>query len=276
MSISDKLIYSEQARLTEENFNWSFLEVPSSTWAMAHVLNPFLIQTIFQDWKLSVIIFFAWESIEVLFLILFKKYQIFFGDESEYEPVGDSLIGDIINGILGVILSFMFQIVFKVPRLTPSIYSRLSNITIKRILLYLGMILPFLTYNSTISHKNLSYPIYIGVFISMLVHTILLSYSWLYFNNTKEEINQIWGGKKSKKHRSQIYIALISLLVCFQYLGTYYITYVYYQVWSIWGISMIILILLLASQGRLYELFYFFTLEYRKNPKKNKITNKQQ
>lgn len=264
MSGAETLIYDEQIRLIPEHFSWNFLRAPPNAWAMSHVLNPFLIQTIFQDWKLTTLFFFVWESVEVFFLTVFGGYEIFVGDTSDYEPIADSLIGDPLGGILGLFMAFMFQIAFKVPRWTPSLYGTMRNVFYKRVLLYLGLIASFLAYNSMTYYNHLSYPIYIGVFISMLLHVIILSISWLWFDRSNLQMNAIWGGWNSDDHRTQIYLGLMSLLVTFQYLGTYYISYVYYQVWAIWGFVMLMLILITAAQGRLWEIYYFWTLEYRR------------
>jgi len=258
------VVFDEQTRLTLDHFSWNFLRASGNAWAMSHVLNPFLVQMIFQNWMVTVIFFMVWEIVEVFALTAFGGYGIFVGDTSDFEPIADSLLGDPFNGLLGIILAFTFVIAFKVPHWMPSMFGRARKVFWRRLALYLALVVSFLPYNAQLELEGHPRPIFVGVYISMILHTIVLSYSWYKFDRTPMEISLFWGGWIGKKHRDQVYLGWITLLILFQYTGTYYITYVYYQVWLIWGSTIIILILFLASQGRLMELFWYWSWEYRK------------
>lgn len=260
------LIFDEQVRLTIDHFSWFFLRAPENAWAMSHVLNPLLMQLIFQNWYFTVIMFFVWESVEVLALVLFKDYTVFVGDASDYEPIADSLLGDPFNGVLGLLLAFTFVIAFRMPHWMPSLFGRARRVFWRRVLLYVLMISSFLAYNAVLQPVGVATPVYVGVYASMALHTVWLSVSWLWLDEGAMEWALFWGGKTdaSRRHRTQIYLGWMVLLVLFQLGGTYYITYVYYQVWLLWAIAVLALMLFTAAQGRLLEFVYFWSWEYRK------------
>ena len=255
-----------QVRLEIDHFTWNFLRAKENAWALAHILNPFLLQMIFQDWKVTVIIFFLWESIETFFLVTFKDYKIFLGDEDGFEPVADSLIGDPLNGLLGLLLAWMFTITFKVPYWTPGPWSRARIVWWRRIGLYLISVISFQAYNAFSLDPLTGNRLPVGIYLTIGLLTLWLGLSWKYWSFTSMEMHLFWGGwsEASLKHRDQVYLSWITLLILFQFVAVHQITYVYFQVWAIWLVAMLILLLIMAAQGRFHQFFYFASFQDRK------------
>lgn len=93
--------------LNATDLNWDFFYVTESPWPIAHQLNPFFIMLIFNCWWLVLLVMFFWESFEYVLAVIFKNsYGIFIGENGKLEPIGDTLVGDILNGIIGIILAY--------------------------------------------------------------------------------------------------------------------------------------------------------------------------
>lgn len=257
-----------QVRLGLEHYTWEFLYAEENAWAMAHVLNPFLIQMIFQNWWATALMFMVWESVEVAVLLRGSGGYggLFIGDHSDYEPVADSLVGDPLNGVLGMMMAFLFVLAFRVPRWTPYLWGPAWRIWWLRLAKYLLMIVSLLAYNFQLEVSGFGRPLYIGIYVTAVLHILILWTFERYVDSRPLQMQLIWGGdtKSSRKHLHQIYLCW-SLLLTFMHMGaTYYVTYAYFQVWILWAISCTTLLLVLASQGRYNEVFYFLSLEHLK------------
>ncbi len=258
------LFHPDTKLLTLEDYTFEFVVKEASNWALAHILHPFIIQMIFQDARITMLFVFGWEFIETLFLASIGSLAFFIGDVSELDTITDSLIGDIVNGLLGVWLGSLFIIVFKVPMWMPSAFGVLRKIWMRRILFYIAFVPSFIPYNFFFCVKGLTPFINFGILFAIVWHVVVLSLFWIFFNNTPLEGWAIWGKHRTRRDMDLIYLSWMTLLVLMQYVNSYYVTYEYYQVWIVWTLAIIILLLLLAAQGRLWEVPYFMTLQYRK------------
>jgi hypothetical protein len=287
------ITFAEQVRLSDDHFTWAFVRAGYNTWAMAHILNPFLIQMIFQKWTLTAMIFCVWESIEVLFLILLKNYSIFVGDQSDFEPIADSLVGDVINGFLGILLALLVSFTARFPRnWCPSLLDSNSKVRLifwKRILLYVMLLLPISAYNARLHVDVDSQDLYIGVHITMLLHVLALVISWKWLDNTDTEKELFWSAESPKyemteeertqygiwrqpipvmdsadEKRQFAYTIWISVVCIMHYSATYFITYAYYQAWLAWMFVVVFMLFLIVWQGRFGEWMKLMGYQYQR------------
>jgi len=254
--------FAPEARLGLENFTWNFLKASPNTWAVVHILNPFFIQLLFQDWKKTVIAFLSWEVVEVSFMTLFKNYSVFVGDDSGVEPVTDSMIGDPLNGLLGLILAYTFGVAFKMPYWNMSYFGPARTTFWRQLVAYLFITISFSIYNAHYQSSTMEVPFRFGVFITATIHfLVILS---LMLVRCESETKYVWESdgdpdSKRERHRSKTYIGIAAIAMLFHALGgTYFITFVYYQAWSTWALCMVSLVLFTAAQGRVEEFYYYF------------------
>lgn len=253
--------FAPEARLSLDNFTWNFLKASPNTWAVVHILNPFFIQLLFQDWKKTVIAFLSWEVVEVSFLVLFKDYSIFVGDESGTEPVTDSMIGDPLNGLLGMILAMTFGVALKMPYWNMSYYGPARAVFWRQLAAYLCITTSFSIYNANYQSSSMEVPFRFGVFVTTTIHFLVILSLWLIRSDA--ETKYVWQSDGSpssdrERHRHKAYCAIAVIAMLFHALGgTYFITFAYFQAWATWATCMLALVLFTAAQGRVKELFYY-------------------
>ena len=251
--------------LNAEDFTWDFLFQSSSAWPMTHILNPFTIQMIFQNPFLTILAVFSWESIEVLALVIFNgQYEIFIGDNSSVEPITDTLIGDIINGILGIILAKLVTFTFKIPSWTPSFFGKYRSIVIKRIIHYLIWVLTLSSSNYSISTGG-QYDINIGVIIIFISTSLLIFIS--YKNNKSNlENKSIWRGLYTNREYELVYIgwflnaSLIIYSAWLHYWNSYFLS------WSFAALAILFNLFYLLLSGRMDELIFWANFGFLKYP----------
>lgn len=219
-----------------------------------HILNPFLIHIFFQDWKKTLISFLSWEAIEVALLVLFHDYSIFAGDDSGIEPISDSLVGDPLNGLLGLLLAFTFGVATKMPYWNMSCYGPAKSVFWRQFIGYSLIGLSFSIYNANYQSQDMEVPFRFGVFLTASAHLVILLGLWLFRSDA--ETRYVWEGHE--RHRNKAYIGLMAITMLFHSLGgTYFLTFAYYQAWATWGVCMAALLLYTAAQGRLWEYYYY-------------------
>src|SRR5690349_20790893 len=106
-----------------DRFNYDWIFASQSGWAASHIINPFCTYMLFQDTPATIILFLIFESFEVGILMIDhgSSYVIFIGDDmtDRGESPADSLIGDIFNGFLGLLLGRIHVFVFQIPCWNP-------------------------------------------------------------------------------------------------------------------------------------------------------------
>jgi hypothetical protein len=95
---------------------WVFPHIPDrfsgwiyedTHWSVPHVIIPF---TIFLYWRspLAVLsLVFLWEMVESILVLSTGGYLIFI-NEDVVELIGDSMIGDVVMGMLGILMAYLF------------------------------------------------------------------------------------------------------------------------------------------------------------------------
>lgn len=101
-------------------------------WSVPHVIMPFLVYIYWRNvWGVLSLVF-LWEVVESILVMAFNGYIIFVG-ENVVELIGDSMIGDVSMGILGIIMSYWFLRAFKyyTVEITPSTHSFTDKMLLK-------------------------------------------------------------------------------------------------------------------------------------------------
>lgn len=219
-----------------------------------HILNPFFIQILFQDWKRTIIAFISWEAIEVLALVLFHDYAIFAGDDSGVEPIADSLIGDPLHGFLGLLMALLFGVAFKMPYWNMASYGPANWVNWRQLIAFIFIQASFTVYNANYQSPDMEVPFRYGVFVTASVHMITILGLW--FLRSEQETVYVWEGHE--RHRDKTYLGLLAIVMLFHSLGgIYFFTYAYYQAWTTWGFCMLGLLLFTAAQGRMQDIYYY-------------------
>ena len=251
--------------LIAEDFTWDFLFSSVSAWPMTHILNPFTIQMMFQNVYWTFLAIFAWESIEVLAVVLFNgQYVIFVGDDSEIESITDSLIGDVINGILGILLAKLTILAFKIPSWTPSFFGKYRSILIKRMLFFVVWVLTLSSANLRTS-TDTEYDANIGVMIIFITTSLLIYISYI-SNRTLLENLTIWKDKYTPREYELIYIGWFinaSLLVSSAWVHFWYS---YFVCWVYVSIGVFFNIVYMILNGRLWEISFWLNFGFLKYP----------
>ena len=97
---------------TLSSVNWSFL-LDHSTWPLPHIHIPYLLYLYTKDLAITLLWVYIWESIEILVLLIFGQFNVFFLGEKELtgsspiEPHGEVLIGEQLSGLIGIIIGIL-------------------------------------------------------------------------------------------------------------------------------------------------------------------------
>lgn len=282
-------------RLELEDFSWLFLKSDQSTWPMSHVLNPFLIQVLFQRWYITVIAFYFWESVEVFFLATFSGYELFVGDNSDFEPITDSLLGDQINGLMGLLMGILFSRALGIPKASlwaPNPFSsykkspdQLKNtgysgafylfrtVFFRRLAMYALMAIPFSVYNTytTVTNYSELYPsrkgadvvFRYGLLIVLCMQAVVLVGVRLLYENVEsisyELTSPVWRFRKTRKDAMSNLHSLNTfctfLLVTLMFMHTCAFRFLTYSYFQVWA----------AWALSMLALFYIFLLSREDN-----------
>ena len=242
--------------LVASDFTWDFLFDSSSAWPMTHILNPFMIEILGQKTWLTFLMFYFWESLEVLAVTVFSgQYVIFTGDDSEIEIITDTLMGDPFQGILGVILARLTIKAWGIPAWAPNPIGIYGALFFKRVLQYIFWVVPVSFANMRIDITG-AYSINVGVFI-VLVSTVFFWWTWINSNdNTETERVLFWSGYDRKMYieaHTGIIINAILLIMS----ASIHIGYSYFMTWIFWSIAMLLNIYVLILKSNTSELYKF-------------------
>lgn len=239
--------------LSADDFTWDYI-YEISTWPMAHMFNPFIIEILFQNPLFTLLIVWSWESTEVLGATLFNgKYIIFVGDGSQgYEGTTDSMLGDTSQGVLGMLLARMVIFAWNVPPWTPSIIGPFKGLVFKRLIQYIIWVVPLSFTNSSIKLHGCR-DFHWGIYI-IVITTILAIYSWYITNRSPLEYKLWWFRYTEQEHR-QVYAGIMINAFFLVSTSFVFISVPYYQVWSMWVILMLsnLLVAIVNGRGGFYD-----------------------
>lgn len=125
-----------------ERASWDFL-YEASPWSMVHMLMPFTIMMCFQHTLAVICVFTLWETFERVQLYICDGHYCTFSSDESAEHVDDSLVGDIFQGIFGLLLARLFIAAVLMPRwnfgLRMSRRIGLTGLWFKRLALWLSL-----------------------------------------------------------------------------------------------------------------------------------------
>lgn len=252
-----------------DRFNWGFIKSSQSAWPAAHVVNPFMIYMFSQRTWLTLLWVYAFEAIEPTILTFTgQTYLIFIGDkpEPEAESPSDSAIGDVLGGVLGLLLAKLVSLVYMVPEYyAPSVWSPDPYfwITFKRAVMFLLVEPAFLWVNAAKTlpgDGRLRYGVLVSILWIWCVGELARRWNW-----TSLERDVYWRGKEAvphDRHRGDydhLYTAWFGTAIFILASTLGFITYGYIQVWTAWLIMCVLHLYVLAFQGRFWELWYNIT-----------------
>lgn len=251
--------------LVAEDYTWDFLFDTLSAWPLAHIINPFILQIVFQRVWLSFLIIWAWESLEVLAVVVFRgDYLIFVGDQSDLEPVTDTLLGDIIQGALGILLALLVQFTWKIPRWTPSILGRYKSLAWHKILQYIFWVVAFSLFNTQLQ-LNGTYPINYGLHICYIT-TIFFIWTWYHTDYSELSRSVVWNGYDREMYTNVYAGIMINVSVLF-FSVSFHFWYSYFQTWMAYVFLLVFNISIIVASGRVTEFVYVLTLRQQQgNP----------
>ncbi len=245
-------------------FNFDFIFAEQGVWTIAHVVQPMMLTMILQDpWAVFLLVI-LFEVVEALVLLFAKNtYLLFLNDpeSAEAESIVESLVGDVFQGILGILLAKLLILVYKVPTWTPSLWSPYRRIWVKRILTLILMQPAFSLINGAVLFQQ-SPPWRYGLEFAMLwligIWALLLRWNW-----TREEKVLFWL-KSNRQHFELVYNAWFVTALVLLGSSLVYFTYPYFQVWAVYLCIVGWHMVTLALQNRFWELWYALDLGFRK------------
>ncbi len=247
-----------------EAFSFDFVFAEQGVWTVAHITNPFMLTMILQDPWIVFLLVILFESVEATVLVFAQSTYLLFlndPDSAEAENIGESLVGDVLQGALGVLLAKLLILVYKIPSWTPSVWGPYRRIWTKRIFTVLLLQPAFSLINGAVLFQESS-PWRYGLEFAMLwlvgIWALLLRWNW-----SIDEQALFWR-RSNREHFELVYNAwFVTALVL---LGTslVYFTYPYFQSWAVYLCIVGWHLVALALQGRFWELWYALDLGFRK------------
>lgn len=240
--------------LVASDFTWQFLFDREIAWPMAHILNPFFLEMLLQNTWLTAFTILFWESVEVFMITLFQgEYLIFVGDEAPIESIGDTLIGDFFQGILGILLARLTIISWKIPSWSPSPIGPYKSIFFKRLIQYLFFVAPFSLLNSNLKVTG-AYTVNYGVFL-VTITTVFFIWTWYKTNRSPLENQVVWK-KYSQWDYERVYLGIMITALIVMSSAFVHFWYSYFVTWIAWIVAMLVCVFVLLSQDRFWELSY--------------------
>jgi len=93
---------------------WGFFNNPR-VWPVIHVVSPFNVYLVTQSVWWTIFLFMIFESIELVIFLLCDMEHCAWGGGTSMEFVGDSLIGDILQGFVGLAIAYTLRATLRVP-----------------------------------------------------------------------------------------------------------------------------------------------------------------
>lgn len=259
---------SDCLSIIETVYSWDAFD-RREIWVLQHFLNPFLLYTVTQNAWLSLLAIYIWESIEVLELTVCSGSTCLSGSNTPVTCpevpgfVTDNLIGDVSQGVWGILTAMLLRIVLDIPDWSPSYRSLTPHRAVwlwwKRAVFWLSLFLPSLLATFLIDH-----------WYAVLVHAAVLIGVFLVFaglNQTKREREAFWTNAKDGKFQVQLYWTIYAVLILYSAamlllcsyvpLGTSYQTFYFFL-----GLSWIAMVIAGSQMGRLPEIIDFVTCGY--------------
>jgi len=238
--------------LVAEDFTWEFIFDTNSAWPLAHMYNPFILQILVQRWWFTLLVVWAWESVEILAVTIFQgQYVIFVGDDSEIEPITDTLVGDIFQGILGILLGYLVVFAWRIPKWAPSFTGPKRDLAFKKLLQYVFWVVPLSLTNMQIRVEG-AYTVNIGVVIIAITNVFFIL-TWYYTDYSPLAVKLYW----YKYTRDQYQFVYTGILVntCVLLLGSsIHWWYSYFQTWISLAALVVINLFVIVAYGRVVEL----------------------
>lgn len=247
-----------------------------SAWPMVHVVVPFFLYVLLQNAKIAVLFFTLFESLELFVYIVCGGLYCIFPLVDPLESSADSLIGDILQGFIGIILGIALTTAFDVPKwnigLREAWRGGYTTLWFKRLLQFSLFALSGIVANgrtvtcTTPSVENVEndyeciFPW--GVYAFSGAYAVLFVI-FFFANRNKLEQRLFWTHARTGKFRAFAYArfylvwALASLFM--QSSVFYSITRPYVQVWIHAAVLFCILLVVGFARGRLHKMLDFLT-----------------
>ena len=229
---------------------------------MSHILNPFMLQMWMQNTWLTLLAVFSWESVEVLAVTVFRgDYVIFVGDDSEIEPITDSLIGDVLQGIIGILLAELVIIAFKVPSWTPSFWSSYRGIWVKHLFFYVVWVISLSSTNLQIEFPG-TYSANVGVYFAVISTFVMITISY-WTSLTRLERHAVWKGYTQEEY-DVVHLGWGLNALCIILGAIVHVWYSYFMTWAWVALAVVCDLCYLLFKGRLWELTYAINCGFKR------------
>ncbi len=220
----------------------------TAPWPYGHVRIGFIHQILVHNFVIALLLHYLNETLEVILVTVFVSYVFFPQANTHFENMTDSLMGDILQGCLGIILAIIIQrYVTYIPRLIVYIEDDLglSVITWAVLLLIFGPVGQLAGLNFTLGGQTFNYGVLITMFFDILLFYLIII--WGVFGEKYDRI--VWGvgsariqDKRRAKWRAfwaiTVIILLLSLPAVLVNVSTYY---------KMWVVFYFVVIIVLAA-----------------------------
>jgi len=249
-------------------YSWSAFST-NDVWVVQHFLNPLLFYMVFQNVWYSLLAIYVWESIEAFELTACGGTSCLTGGGEVTEAqlsgfVTDNMIGDILQGVLGILTGMLLRIVLEIPDWTPSLRTTLATpddwIWLKRVLFFVALFLPSLA-GRLVSDSGVAYGMALN---ASLTAAVLLGFA--FWNQTSGERRRFWTLKNTKESGFQkqlywriygVWLGVVLLVTLTWYLP---LDNAYWKIWLVAASLWIGLLLTGLWRGKAAELIDFATI----------------
>ena len=237
-------------------------------WVAAHVVTPFVIHFYWQNtaWTIAAIV--LWEVFETLMLTSISMFGLFPTNDIDFETAAGALVGDVLNGFIGLWLCTMLLYIADFPLLVSTRWHarnyRKKNRRARYIFVWALHTAVALVIGYSASNDTIRYGLYINTFLQLLLFWVL--HPWALYTAAENEM--IWRSRIDRTlypRRWQLAVFYgaggIVLAIHLATIGFSYFANDWFQVWltaAIVGTGLTVAASYVAAQRRdLYMLVVF-------------------
>jgi hypothetical protein len=241
-------------------------------WVALHVVNPFVFYYYFQHPVWTVALFVVWEVYEAFALTIMGEFVVFRTNNIDYETPGGALIGDVLNGAIGLWLAVMWFYIADFPLLVStqwhaSSYSQ-KNRRARYIVTWVLHAITAIAVGYSASDDTVRYGLYINIAAQLLFFWLL--HPWVLY--TDAENRMIWKSRADGSLYPEAWrygffygSGAIVLLVQLSSAGWFYLANDWFQVWltcALLGTALTVWASVVAGQRKDWYMLTVFIASY--------------
>ncbi len=242
-------------------YGWdAFLE--SEPWPYGHFRIGFIHQILVHNFFYSLLLHYANESFEVLLATSFSSYLIFLGANTNFENMTESLLGDMLQGLLGILTAIVIQrYVTYIPRLIVYIEDDVWRSVLGWIVLLLfGLTGQFAGIAYTFGGQKYNFGVLISIVFDIVFFYLILI--WGIFGSRYDDLVWSVGSAQVRDKRRAKWHAFWAITVIIVLFGIPAIPITISTYFKVWFILVFVIVAILAASLFKYPIHYHWPKRY--------------